>query len=278
MQFKLKSLMKTAGRSVMVALLPVMAVSCTLSEPDALSGNGSTGRLDSISFMNQSMYYFSYDNEGRMTEIASPYAEMKILIQYDPIVITMNDYTEDYDYETEKYTLRLSDQIVMKNVVTDANGNITAYDATEYRYDEYGNVISSETDTYHQTLQYDSNGHLIYMSDPDGQTPSRYVWDNGCLMSCNMTDEGGYTFEYSDIENKTKEWCPLWGDPATLFMTGLFGNGPDRMVSRVVYNDGPYTDINLYFAYKLNTAGQISAIRYYDSFEDTTMTLFYDYK
>lgn len=268
----MKTSIKGVSKALLLGSLPLIAASCTVSEPDAIKGNGTSGRLESISFLTQKLYYFNYNSEGLITEVAAPFADIKIKIEYNgstPSKIIWQEYEDNYRYE-------LVEEDVWDNIKIGPDGFITSFDATETSY-ENSNVI--EVDRFHSLLAYDTNGHLTYMSDPDGKRPSRYIWEDGCLVSNNLTDEAQYTYEYSDLDNTTLAWTPMWGDAALLFSTGLFGKGPEKMISHVHYKDlEDYEEIDMNFAYKLNSAGQISAMKFNSSDEDMTMTLIYNYR
>lgn len=276
MHTNLKKLMSGGGKAALICFMPLLAASCTVSEPDALSGKGAGGKLESISFMNQRLFYFSYDAQGRLTELNSPFSDTRITVSYDPLKVVMEEYTDEWFDGMRKYVV--SERTVWSNMRTNPAGYVTSFDATEttYRYDYDGNV-TTEVDNYSQTMRYDSDNHIVYISDADGIKPSTFNWSNGCLTSCDMTDEGEYTYEYSDVDNITLAWTPMWGDPALIFTTGLFGVGPEKMVSRVSYGGYGYRDV-MEFAYRLNSAGQISAMQYFSTDEDMVMTLLYNYR
>lgn len=275
MHANLKNLLGKYGKAALVCSLPLLAASCTVSEPDAFSGKGGGGTLESITFMNQRLFYFSYDAQGRLTEINSPFSDDKITISYNPLKMVMEEYEDVWYNGDDKYMVK--ERTEWSNMQTNAAGYVTSFDATETVYDYNGSGVTTRVDTYSMSARYDSSNHIIYMSDPDGVRPYTFKWKNGCLDSCVMSEDGEYIFGYSDIDNTTLAWTPMWGDPAIIFSTGLFGVGPEKMVRSVSYNDYGYY-ISMEFAYKLNSAGQISALKYCSSDEDLVMTLLYNYR
>ncbi len=285
MQFIKPNFKAFTCKCLAAASLALTASSCTLSEPDSINGNGTSGQLQSISFMGQQAVYMKYDGQGRVTEVAMPFHDTKIKVSYNPLHMLIEEY-DSYEVGDEGYEYRRYSTLDWKNIRTNAAGNITSADVTEtiYHYDWYdpstGQSVKeyTEVDNYSHNLRYDSEEHLISISDAEQEKDSEYKWVDGCMVSGNNTNEEYFTCEYSDVPNVTGQWTPFWGAASLFQMTGLFGKAPEKMIRAIRSEDGYNTYQNIYFSYKLNDKGQISVMKYNDSSDDITMSMVFTYK
>lgn len=276
------SLQTFACKCLTVAAISMAATSCTLNEPESINGNGTSGRLQSISFFGQDAVYMKYDGQGRVTDVAMPFYDTKIMVRYNPLNMTVNEY-DTYSNNDDKDVYKLCSSMEWTNMRTDASGNVISADITEttYYYDFYNSDgmerVTTEVDKYSHILRYDAEGHLIFISDADNEQDSEYKWVNGCLVEGNNTNEEYFTCEYSDIDNITGQWTPFWGATSMFQMTGLFGKAPAKMI-KAIYSDFGYNKNSIRFSYKLNNSGQISVMQFNDSEEGTVMSLMFTYK
>lgn len=280
---------KNLWKGIAVACLPFAIASCTVSEPDAFKndGNGTSGRLESISLYYMQVFYMKYDGQGRVTEVAFPEGDMKILVSYNPLEIVTEEYDYYWNESAGKDEYLLSERTEWTNVSTNADGYVTGFTANETTYHrisgfdpytgEYRETLEPEYDTYSHTLRYDSEGHLIFISDADNERDSYFTWRNGLLVSSNSTDEATYDYEYSDLDNATLQWTPFWGGLSLYQMTGLFGKAPSKMISKITETESYGSTSVSRFSYKLNSIGQISSMKYNDEYGET-MTLTFNYK
>jgi hypothetical protein len=273
---------------LMLASLPLLMGSCTLDEPKATvdeNGSVSYGRLSSITYLTAPILSFTYDSQNRLTCIKSNNSltdsdEDVIEISYDPLTIKITDYTDYESYyggsqtvidEVDTYTdITLNEQ----GYITSMTGHYTSYN---YNQDYDGNVTTTEShDVELITLTYDSDSHLTDIVSHGSEGDSTYLtWKNGCLMSIN-DGESSFNFEYDTMDNTYGQWCP-WDGTSRLFMTNLLGKAPVKLVSKTYEQDPDSSDsYEAIYAYKLNSLGQISVMRY--SYWGETASYSFNYK
>ena len=102
MQFIKPNFKAFTCKCLAAASLALTASSCTLSEPDSINGNGTSGQLQSISFMGQQAVYMKYDGQGRVTEVAMPFHDTKIKVSYNPLHMLIEEY-DSYEVGDEGY-------------------------------------------------------------------------------------------------------------------------------------------------------------------------------
>jgi YD repeat-containing protein len=250
---------------LMLATVPLLMGSCTLDEPKAtVDENGSVnyGRLSSITYLTAPILTFTYDSQNRITCIESNTSMMEsdedlLEISYDPLKIILTDYVDNGVAEVDTFT-----DITLNN-----QGYITSMK------DHYMTSTGSE-EVKTMAFTYDSNGHLTGISN-DGEQESRFTWENGCLMQWD-NDGTIFTYAYDTLENTYSQWCP-WDGTSLLFMTNLLGKAPEKLISKTQIQD--YYGSDAYettYAYKLNSLGQISVMRY--SYYGETVSYTFNYK
>lgn len=260
--------------------LPVFN-SCTISDPDQPSDNNNPRLLSEITAANMRLAYFNYDSKGRLTEYASPEINERIEISYDPLTITIFEYDEYCD-NNDKYTQYMSSKLEMTNIKLNDAGCVSSYNNKETTWSTRNNYneITGETTTeivqntpeiWSSNVSYNEKGHLTTITNNDGDTDGIYNWDGDLLTSTKTDDDYIYTYEYLTTPNKFAEWIPLTMEASPLLMTGLFGPGPSRLISKVLENGKMMTEIG----YRLYSNGQVAQIKYYDYGENIIATFIY---
>lgn len=236
------------------AILSMPVVSCGGDDDDEsdvpeVAGN----RLSSITFLGVTFMRASYDSDGRIKEISMPDDEITISVSYSPLTLTCRDD---------------EDTTIFSDITTNASGYITQA------------KISDGMEHRDMTIEYDSSGHIMSMAFSDGEY-NEFTWENGNLTGVTM-DEVYYKqitdYTYSSLDNRVGACSPFWEPLGPYWMTGLFGVVSAKFPSSMYtyepggyYGEGDYTE----FAYKLNTAGYISAEQV--SIDGVSLTLSYNY-
>ena len=278
MHFKTSAILRSASKALLIAAIPFVMGSCTVSEPEAISGKGTSGRLQSISFLTQKIWYFNYDSQGRITEIGSPSSDLKITVSYDPLQLDIYEYEFTWSNDSESDRYMLVEHDTWSDITLNADGYITRCTSTERTYDRYSGSSQPTVDLGTTSFNYDSEGHLI-STKVDDETSDIFTWENDCLTAYNNDEDEYVTYNYYDVENRTLQWTPFWGPTGPQSMTGLIGKAPSKMISSIITkNGGDDCDGKITFAYKFNSIGQISAMQMLEPEDNLTMTLTFSYK
>lgn len=276
MHLKTSAILRSASKALFIAAIPFVMGSCTVSEPEALSSKGSSGQLQSISLLAQKIWYFNYDQQGRITEIGSPSNDFKITVSYDPLQLDIYEYEFIWSDDSESEIYMLVEHDTWSDINLNADGYITRCTSTERTYDRYSGSSQPIVDPGVLHFSYDSEGHLI-STRTDDDAPTTFIWEDGCLTTYNGDDES-VIYTYFDVENRPLQWNPFWGPTGPQSMTGLIGKAPSKMISSIVTKNGVYCTDEMKFAYKFNSIGQISAMQMLEPEDNLTMTLTYSYK
>lgn len=251
--------------------------SCTVSEPDEISAGAGHKQLESINASFMPVVKFSYDSRNRLSEIKLGNDE-RVEFSYDPMQITMYEYDERYNYETELDEMYLSDLTVLHNIKLNAAGCITSYDTRDTRYNQTydyetgGYIQTEETETFSSTVTYNSNGYITAIYNSDGDGDSHFTWNGDRLTSYN-DGETTMSYTYMDISNPYQEWNPLVTGPGMILYSGLFGPAAAWQVESVKVR-GPYDSYDEKYAYRMFDNGQISQMKYSDEDGDVLTVTF----
>ncbi|MDE5785096.1 MAG: DUF4595 domain-containing protein [Duncaniella sp.] len=180
----------------------------------------------------QTLASLKYDDNGRVTRVKAE--DLIINISYSPLKITFVDY-EDVTEWTD--------------IKTNSAGYITSAKLTEE--DEYG------VDTWRVSVTYDRDNHVTSTYDGE-ENSSAFEWEGTRLKSMSMFDDKDsyrQTLTYSDVENKAGNVSLMWCDFSIYWLTGLFGEVPGYLPSKI-YDSYEEDTVNL--GYKLNSNGSIA--------------------
>ncbi len=172
----------------------------------------------SISQDGEDIFWFSYDQEGRMTYMSLD-GQLEYTITYDPLTIRIGD-------EFSNTTLH--------HIQTNAAGFVTS-----------AAVHDTGGDDYRYSFEYDGDNRLLKMS-LNGVANLEATWVNGNLVKLH-SHTGNEIFIYSETENPAGAVSPFWGALAPLWLTRLFGVVPAHLPQ--TSTDPDHT---LSFSYSLN--------------------------
>lgn len=217
------------------------------------------------------VYKFTYDNEGRITEIKSNYDEF-IKIDY-----STNTFSNS-DSESGKISFNSNGYIsgYSGSWKEESDGWIETGEGTaSFNYDSNGNLISHNI-TSNGT---DTNLSENYTGKWSGSDKGNYTWNNGNLISASLQgqeNEDGeieswghdYTLSYGSQANKYLQMPTtlanqmLFGHPMDLLATiGLFGKGPAFLPTKLfeVYKEDKEEIFTQEFqmSFDLNSNGSI---------------------
>lgn len=249
-------------------ILAVSASSCHLSDPEGLDDPAAAGstRLTSISLYSMNLITYSYDDLGRLSRIAYRMGDIEIDFGYSPATITIPEYQGS----------EFSDRDIWSDITFNADGTVARWKDEEYRYDHTANSWVLD-DTYYQSCDYDSDGHLVRFDN--GDDPMLLTWENGDLKKIVSEDHGtdpdtDITVLYTNLENKTGQWSAFWMPLAIYGTTGLFGKAPRHLPARFSGTEqGSPADAE--FAYQINNFGMIALEKMV--YEDVTSVYQYNY-
>lgn len=241
--------------------------SCTVSEPELPSGDGSSFRLKSITAMGLTVMKAAYDSSDRISSINFN-GDFVYEFTYEgssrvPSKIVYTEYDEDDSAEETKRVV--SEVDTWTDIRANAGGCITAYKWSERNY--YGERVDLEEGD--ATLTYDAANHLTNYrlhSTTNGTTEDRkFNWSaDGLLLSCDDCDGYAVYFTYSDVDNVNLQWDPFQSAVESLGITGFLGTAPSKFFK--TQSDTPETNWSgtLQYAYTLLDNGLIRMGKYYD--------------
>lgn len=272
---------RTIGALALCAVLVPALSSCGGDDDDDEPGNGGVIVMDGTRLTSVSNYRISYDADGRLKRISSPFTGNGNLLEIDYAdgTITLDDGEDEMEYMDVKFN---------------GNGYISrlssSWDYTEndggdrYRYTGDGRM----------TFSYNGDGNLVKIDcemtetekDLDDNSTERfterytisYDWRNGNLVRA--VEEGReiedgddddwtdtYTLEYGNLPNtflQTPATIAYIGFDESamqlLAMAGLFGNGPEMLPSEMTDDEDGYTD-TWRIVFSLNSNGSIAEER-----------------
>lgn len=235
-------------------------------------------------------YHFSYDGQGRLTEIkliehdeeisgraafmrhrATKTRASRGIVDSESVCrITYGNGTVSYDMVVMDG--KDIDYKVVSTARLDAQGRVISGTVTETEYTEDGNPDETETETY--TLAYNADGYLIRSEITDDTTnfPENLTWKGNNLTSISFDYMGMAVVEtaaYGSVPNKTSldlnmmigymniEGFPFCvGDEKRIFgMIGLTGKRSANLVEKIT--SSYYSTGTVYYAFKydVNAAG-----------------------
>lgn len=264
----LKNLLKGI---VIAGTASLFLVSCTVSEPDAPSGNPEALRLKALSSYGVTLMSIDYDSQNRVTAINYGNEETyEFTYQGNsrvPVEIVNTEYEEIWDDNSQKDVRGVSGIDTWTDIRATADGCYIA-SCTSREWQRNSDDANATLVTY-MTFLYDSDGHLTHTTETDneGTLGREYNWQDGLLKSWTDTDDQDVEsakYEYSDIDNVNLQWDPNNGMLGPLSVTGLFGKAPSKFFKseetffrgqRDGYAQYAYTllDNGLIHASKLNT-------------------------
>lgn len=239
--------------------------SCTIKDSD--EPKAGEGRLVGISAMSMQFLSLTYNNEGKVTQLADAFTGTKVTIDYSAKSIEMLEYDDysEWDEDAEDYIekIYLENKTTWKNCVFDSNGYIKSADATEIDYDRDGNVMGQ--DAYPISFSYSPNGNItqFVIKDAQGDEITNYEWRDGLLNKVSWEDGYvNYNYYMDGPDNYNRQWVPWWGngDPSFLAMTGILGVAPVKLVTNTYMKDRSDTERMEYY-YSLTESGYIAAMR-----------------
>jgi len=126
---------------------------------------------------------------------------------------------------------------------------------TSYEYDENGNLISlTDPDDNTTSWQYDENGREILMTDPLGRTVAKTYDEDGRLASIRDRDGRLRTFTYDDDGHLTQEvWYAGATTASAVVDTLNFSFNDDGTLASASNGEGEYD-------YTYNDAGQLTDV------------------
>ncbi len=272
-----------------LTLLAVLAVSCTVSEPDSTDiPVGSDARLVSLSYYGMNLMHVSYDAQRRVTEIrvGDPEEYDLYKFSYDPFEVVCEEWgnVSHYDENTGEWinSIELRERDRWHDVKLSTSGYITAMHVTSVDYTVAG-MPEGDASTSHVLCHYDDEGHLTRINADSDVTVCH--WDpQGRLTSVEYTEadtdhNGSYkaTWEYSSFPNTHLQWDPMLPLVGPVQITGIFGKAPSYFVKSVVtqYTNQQSTE-EMQFSYRLNSNGFVSQSLYGDEYDAMQYTWKYE--
>lgn len=241
--------------------------SCTIKSGD--EPQAGKGRLVGISSMSVPMMSITYNNDGKVTQIADAFSGHKLTINYSSKTIELLEYDEYSEWDEitgdSKEVWYIENKTTWKNCEFDSNGYLLSANATEIVYDTDSNIMAQYD--YMAKWIYNPNGNLsqfIIIDQQYGNEITDYEWNDGLLTKV-FIDEHQYTiFSYDEDapDNFNRQWVPWWGngDPSFMCMSGLFGVAPVKLITSSYYKEGSETEKISYY-YSLTDSGYIAAMR-----------------
>ena len=277
--------MKTFGKLTvgLMAALPLMLGSCTLSEPSAADGAADQYLLSSVSTFGIPVFKFSYDAQGRLVE-ATISNDATYTLEYSgnnriPDSMMIEEYEEDEVWDENKDEWKevsyMSSRITYSQIKGDeSTGRITSWAVHDESFNYDG--VNSVVENYTTTFTYDAAGHLTRESDSDGEW-SAYDWQGGDLVrgyDDDTTSETA-TIAYTDVENITGQWPLELEFFGPLGNTGFFGTAPKHFPKSMTWHQSGNETDTKYLAYSLQKNGLIHYVKYTEDGETITETYNY---
>ncbi len=228
-------------------MLAVSASSCRLSDPEGIENpDAESTRLTSISLYSMKLVNYSYDDQGRLSQISDRINGTEIDFGYNPSIITITEREggdDDYSYRD-----------IWSDITFNPDGSIAQWKENEYRYDIQLNEWIFDGGPYFHSCTYDNDGHLVRLDNDDEST--LITWEAGDMKKI-ISDDVNLTVLSTNLENKTGQWSAFWMPMLVYGTTGLFGKAPEHLPARFsgTMDDGEY---DVEFAYQLNNFGMIA--------------------
>lgn len=250
----------------LIASLGLSLGSCTLAEPEEVTGDPDSMQLAQVRCFGLKVIDIDRDAQGRITTINLTNEE-RFELDYvgtstTPATIVITSWEEEYD-DDDRATLIVDEETTWTNIVV-KNGCIRSYDySSTYRYDKPDNG------TCH--FVYNEKNQLVKETDTDG-TVYDYVWKDDCLMRVVENGRDDTVFEYSEVENTTGQWDPMFAFKPMLNITGLFGRAP-KMFAKRVRESGD----DVQTAYSLLPNGLINHLKMGEVDDEESITTVYNF-
>lgn len=243
----------------LMAGLALFLGSCTISDKNNEPTEPGSAKLKTISLYGTVMTSYSYDSNGRLTNIGDLMTGSRIKISYSPFTMVYEGYHDEY-FDTATPT----EKITWSNIQTNSDGYMISANlrSEEYNYDSWGNTeyIDEGVSTY----TYDSEGHLLSIQNnfTDGDVEvSSFTWENGLLTRMILDEDDFQIFTYENaLPNVNYQWIPYWGD-LVYFCSGLMGKAPSKYISTIEDYYGNQLENYVDYHYSLNEGGYVSQLQ-----------------
>lgn len=277
--------------SICLAGATLGLASCTLSEPDEVSGDAADLRFAGYTSYGVKLMAVSYDDNGRVTEIkrGSDYTYTLSYIGSStvPSEIVCEEYASAYNSEEDKEVRYLSEQSSWTGIQPKNGKYLGKFNVVNTYYADYN--ASAETTYGTMEFIYDAEGHItqeIIIETTGGITDTKtrnFVWNNDGLLT-EWRDGTGISYKesaeyaYSDVENVRGQWDPNNNVFGPLTITGLLGNAPSRfMRSEKMFRSGSQTNFCQY-AYVLMDNGLIKMAKMSGDDGDDDVALVFNFQ
>jgi hypothetical protein len=268
----IKTLRTISALALCVIIAPVFT-SCGDDDNDE-PGNGAIVEIDGTRLTSMNNAAITYDRDGRLTRIASPYS---ISINYDEgTITTLDDYEEgalDVRFNGSGYISELSNSWDYTEIDGGDKYQYKGSGKMRFSYNREGNLI--RIDCSNSEIEKDfSDGTTEKFSE---EYTVSYKWENGNLVE---VVESGKENEDGYVDNWTDSYVISYGNESNKFLqmpmnlsyiafdesgfqvlatAGLFGNGPVKLPNYISESDDEGYESGHSIDFTLNDNGSIAS-------------------